>query len=501
MGSKMLKERALMARNDVWHRIKIIRAARYDKEVVLKTILAAVEPADLIPVRYQVNGDDAYFMARNCGAALEMLCRSNLIINLPNGDPIVIIVTLAFASIHDLKINIQPILLAALTKRYDSARKNLNLKDFHRDEEIAKTVHCPLSQARTLSHTLKLAKTALGPFEHLNLQQNELMTLNALENSNLSSLRGIDLRGNYIMRMDDIAALKDLTITELWLDGNPVCENYSSPRQYIESAKRCCPGLTRLDGVTLDMPELPLTYDNFFKNNETRQLVSQFIAHFFGIYDRDRSQLHYLYHKKSVYSMTLGESSVGSSGKSNVGPFQAENRNIINAGEFARDNLLYRGPGEIIGALERLPKSVHDRGNLRCDVMFADRHRVLVSVEGIFKIPNAVPIFLSFNRTFLLVAREGNEYNIVNDQYHVDAAAVVSSTSFDDRLEEVRDLEPCPAPLEKERLIFTLMDTTSMNTEWCHRFLEDTNWDARKAIEKFMDNYETSKIPADAFGR
>jgi len=196
MGAKLPHERTLMNRPDVWHKIKVIKGGQFDKDTILKGVLRAIEPHDLIPVKYQVCGEDAYFVARNCGPALEMLCKSNMIIRNAKGDAIILVVTLGFTSIHDLKIHIQPLLLTVLTKRYNPNQKTLNLESFHTDPDIDKTVYCPLSQIRTSNHVLKLASTAIATFEHLNLQHNELFNISAIENSNLKTVKYLDLRNN-----------------------------------------------------------------------------------------------------------------------------------------------------------------------------------------------------------------------------------------------------------------------------------------------------------------
>lgn len=51
-----------------------------NREAVLKTLLNAVHPCDLIPVNYKLEGQNAHFIARNCGPAIEKLCRDNLIV-------------------------------------------------------------------------------------------------------------------------------------------------------------------------------------------------------------------------------------------------------------------------------------------------------------------------------------------------------------------------------------------------------------------------------------
>lgn len=51
-----------------------------DRQLVLKAILDAVYPHDLVPCMYRVDGISAYFFARNCFSAIEKLCQQYLTI-------------------------------------------------------------------------------------------------------------------------------------------------------------------------------------------------------------------------------------------------------------------------------------------------------------------------------------------------------------------------------------------------------------------------------------
>lgn len=497
----MFKERSLMAQNDSWHRIKILHGAKYDKEFVLKAILTAAEPADLIPVRYQLTGStDTCFIARNCGPALEKLCQSNLIIKIPNCDPLILVVTLAFASIQDLKVSIQPLLLASITKRYNSNNQSLDLNNFHREEDIAKHVYCPLSQTRTFSHVLRLTKSALASFEHLNLQNNDLTCLTALESANLSTIKSLDLRNNCLLGMETLTPIRSLTITELWLDGNPLCENYSSSKQYIESALKYCPHLTKLDGVLLDDINMPAIINNYFPNEKLEKLVKQFANHYFILHDQmDRMLLKALYYKNAVYSLTLGMK--GSGSRKNLGPYISDNRNMADQSGISKtDNLLYNGPDEIVGAIKRLPRCLHDRTSFHYDIMYSNRNTIVVVIDGIVKLANVVPQILSFNRIFVLVAQADNEYKIVNDQYHVDTAVPETvTTNFDKQLLNINYEVTSVSQREKDEMTMLLMQLTTMKDKWAWKFLEDVNWDLKRAILNFMHAYDSSRMPAEAF--
>nr|XP_003701253.1 PREDICTED: nuclear RNA export factor 1-like [Megachile rotundata]XP_012135965.1 PREDICTED: nuclear RNA export factor 1-like [Megachile rotundata] len=502
MGGSMFQERTLMGRSDVWHKIKIVKGTQYNKETVLKAILNAIEPAELIPVKYQASGEDTFFLARNCAHALDKLCKTNLIIKNPEGDPLILIVTLGYASIHDLKLNLQPLLLAAMSKRYDPNRKALDLEEFHRDPEVSKTIYCPLTQQRTFNHVMKLIKTAIAAVEHLNLQKNELTNLLAIENSNLTTVKYLDLRYNNLISMELLAPLKELRIVKLWLDGNPLCENYSNSKQYIESAKKYCPNLVQLDGVYVKSSNLPLSCANYFKCEAREELVIKFVNHFFHLYDQsDRTVLRGLYYKNAFYSMSFGISSAAAH-KRNLGQFTASRNLLRNADPNKKRQHLYYGQDNILGGLKRLPRSYHDRNSFACDLMHDDGKCLAISVSGLFKTLNNSSQVLSFNRTFVILAGPDNEYNILNDQYHVDSAPEeISPGSIEAKIsyEEVAPL--CFSVTEKKELFNKFVEVTTLNNEWCQTYLEEAKWNIRKAISNFMKDYKSSAVPNEAFMR
>lgn len=502
MGASMFEERMLMGRPDVWHKIRIMKGTLYNGETVLKAILNAIEPAELVPIRYQASGEDTYFLARNCAHALDKLCKTNLIIKNPEGDPLILVVTLGFASIYDLKISFQPLLLTALTKKYNQIKKSLCLEEFHKDPDIANTLYCPLSQQRTFNHLLKLTKTAIPPVEHLNLQKNELLNLSAIDSSSLTSIKSLDLRHNNLVNMEALAPLKGLCISKLWLDGNPLCENYSNPKQYIDCATKYCPNLIQLDGVYVKTSDVPLTKGKCVTDQGREELVTEFVSHFFNLYDQnDRTVLKGLYHKSAFYSMSFGMSA-SVAHKKNLTQFTA-NRNLLkNADVNKKRQHLFYGQDNILGGLKRLPRCYHDRNSFMYDLMFDDGICLAISVHGLFKTLNKSAQVLSFSRTFVLLAGTDNEYNILNDQYHVDSVAEEIPASSIQAKTIYEDFTPtCFSTTEKKELLNKFLDVTTLNNEWCQTYMEESKWNIKKAISNFMKDYKSSAVPAEAFLR
>ncbi|XP_032667693.1 nuclear RNA export factor 1-like [Odontomachus brunneus] len=498
IGAKMTLERSLMARTDIWHQIKIMRGRHYDKETVLKAILKAVEPADLIPISYQVCGEDTYFIARNCGPALDKLCKTSLIIKNASGDALILVIILGFASINNLQVNLQPLLLTALTKRYDPNERALNLENFHTDPDVAKTVYCPLSQLRTSNHVLKLAKTTITTLEYLNLQHNELFNISAIENSNLTGIKYLDLRHNNLLNMCALAPLKNLPITKLWLDGNPLCENYWTEKQYVESAKKYCPHLQELDGVCV-APKMPFMYKDYFGNDKTQRLVQKFAMHFFNLYDQpERSVLRGLYHKNAIYSMSFAIPNTVAA-KKNLQQYMTYSRNLMRRTQ-KKITTCYQDQDEILTGHSKLPKSYHDRNSFKYDVMYDDGKCLVICVSGIFKKLSSGINVLSFSRTFVLLASEDNEYHIMNDQYHIDVAPEkITPDKITPRIAYDEITPICFSPSEKNVLIVRMGQITTLNQEWCETYLSEAKWDMRLALTSFMKDYKSLSVPEHAF--
>ncbi|XP_046831136.1 nuclear RNA export factor 1-like [Vespa crabro] len=498
--NSMFQERLLMENPNLWHEFKVIRGAQYNKEEVLKAILNSIKPIYLLPVKYQVRGEDSYFIAKNCGPAIEKLCRSSLIIKNPHGNPLILTIVLGFAPVQDLNVNIQPLLLTTLTRRYDSNTKSLDLEAFHKDLDLSKSIYCPLSQITNLEHVLKVAKKTVATFEHLNLKHNELYTLDAMQSLDLISLKYIDLRYNSLMNMKDLGALKNLTIVKLWLDGNPLCENYSSAKQYINSVKVHCPHIIQLDGVSISVSDMPLMYNNYFKDSTKQELVYQFVTHFFNLYDQgDRTLLRGLYDKHAFYSFSFSIP-FSIAHKRKLVQFTT-NRNIFKITDpNKRDKFLYYGEDNVLNALKTLPKTYHDKNSFQYDLIYDDNECIAISISGLFKNIGSDPQVLSFNRTFILSVRPDNEYIITNDQYNIgDAPDNKSLTNIDSTVSSEDFIPECFSSTEKFEIITKFGQITKLTKEWCKTYLNKTNWDMRKSIQNFIKDLKSNTVPQEAF--
>ncbi|XP_044017569.1 nuclear RNA export factor 1-like [Aphidius gifuensis] len=497
----MQKEKALISRNDVWHKIVIINGTKYDKEYLLKTILNAVHPADMIPVRYQTTGCDTFFIARNCSAAIEKLCENKLLIKVINKEPIILNITLAYASVADLKISIKPLILSSLIKRYDKQKCLINLENFHRDDELLKNVYCPISQVRTFNHVLKLIETSTTPsfvsLTMLNLKNNNLTTLAAFENANLNTLNYLDIRNNLLIDINTLGPLVRMPIKILYLDGNPLCENYSNAQLYINSVKKYCGKLKKLDGITIEDIDLPNIYESYLPDRNIECLVKLFTSHFFTLHDQnDKSIMYGLYHDDALYSVTA--KSCEKNDVNDVKSYFNINRNLIQDNSFnMNDKLIYHGPDEIIKILGQQNFCIHDKNSFSYDLIFMNKDKIIFTVYGLLVTsPNSRSF--NFNRTFVLL-KIYNEYKILNDMYHIGDYLPNVMANLNNYNIDYTYKPQWLSRNEKNILIKKFMKLSTLNEVSSMKLLEANNWNIKKAVIQFVKKYKSSGIPAEAF--
>lgn len=168
---------------------------------------------------------------------------------------------------------------------------------------------------------------------------------------------------------------------------------------------------------------------------------------------------------------------------------------------------LYHGQQDIVDAQKRLPQSQHIHSSFLIDLMFDrviyNEEIFAISVEGLFKLINQLKdeIFF-FNRLLIIKELEDMEFQIINDQYHI--YLPVRGLENNSTVTAKMDVNPESKPYslsasDKDSLIANLQEASTMKIEYCEKYLTEANWDIRKAIIEFMNNYNMGKVPDEAF--
>lgn len=496
----MYRERQLIENPYLWHEFKIIKGSQYKEEEVLNTIMTFLHPVYMVPIKYQVRDRDSYFIARNCAHAIEKLCESDLIIEHTDGSSLILTIVLGFAHVKDLNIDIKSLLLPTVARRYNPKKRYLNLEAFHKDSRLLNNIYYPLFYMTNLKLILRITMERCAIFEHLNLRHNKLSTLDVTELSNLIALKYVDLRNNELMNLKDIISLNKETIVKLWLAGNPLRENFPSGKQYINSVKVHFPHIIQVDNLSVSSPNIPMTQDIYFTENVQRQIMRQFAAHFFKLYDlSDRTVLKGLYDKNAFYSITCSIP-FSLAQKRKLVEF-SDSRNVLKVTDpNKRDKYFYYGDDNILNALCTLPKTYHDKTSFKYDMIYSNDECLIISISGMFMNKDNESQVMLFNRTFILAVKPENEYVITNDQYNV--CHVMDNNNYINIDVTAPDEEFIPqyySPSEKKEILKKFEKVTTLNVETCTKYLEATNWDMHESLENVIKDLESKKVPKEAF--
>ncbi|XP_034943274.1 nuclear RNA export factor 1-like isoform X1 [Chelonus insularis] len=502
-------ELALAARQDLWHKFIIFDVGDYSMETVLDATLASCQPEVLMPMMYHVDRlNKASFLAKCTIAAIDTLVKQGLEIKLPDDHVLKMDIVLGFINMQSLPINQHRVISQVLISRWDSMKKSLNLENFHHEPKL-KSIYCPLSSPGVFVFVLKCCKPRMGnlrdnklPIRELILKNNGLVGVILYEKLLGFSLTKLDLSFNKIENIDYLRYFSEFKITELCLDGNPLCADYSKPEDYIRAVKNVFPHLQKLDGVVIDVAQkcTPMIQQYFLDDGSRLSLIKQFIKHYFTLYDQnDREVLDGLYESDSFFSFTFGD--IANPRHRQLTKVLNLNRNLIKVVDYSRCyKYLFQGSYEIIECLRTLPPTFHDYKSFSIDIIHQGHRYVAFSVQGSF-FYREFPVSLLFNRTFIVVEVEDNEYRIINDQYHIQSG---NSTMIENDCLAKLNVVPTFTPVylgnqEKIQMIGALSNITTMNKTFCREYLENIGWDLRAAFKKFIKAYTVNNIPPHAF--
>lgn len=347
--------------------------------------------------------------------------------------------------------------------------------------------------------------------QSLKLSNNEIRVLSPLEALwGYKNLTSLDLRNNSIPNMVALSPLKNMKITELWLDGNPVCNHYDEIN-YIQAIKEVCPTIEKLDGMIVGTKGFLAYRRNFAVSTDCQQLVDQFLSHFFTLYDSgDRKNLDGLYKKDALFSISCSFVHDQSTSLSvRLENYKRFARNLIKMSDFSKScQDLIIGDRNIIERLCKMPHTEHDPYTFTVDVLHYSLQSIAFVVTGAFREPtknmNEVEGVYGFTRTFVLQGIENGEFVIINEMLHItNATTSLANRAF--KIVKVGGQKNLKAgvyakePGEKLDLVNAFCKLTTLNKSWARKCLEDSKWDFKKGLEIFVELYKSEKIPISAF--
>ncbi|KAK0092788.1 hypothetical protein PV326_000572 [Microctonus aethiopoides] len=431
----------------------------------------------------------------------------------------------------------------AMAKRYVAETNSLDLTQFHLDPELVQDHFCALFRPMMLIAVLNIVAEVIPNLHALNLSNNKLNIIERLNvlSKKFPNLKILYIGDNKIKEINQIDVLKDLSLEELQLKGNPLCNRYKTRNDdYISDVRKRFPKLLRLDGTELPRPilfdiadegvVLPPTKQMFLNDPRAEKVAVQFMQQYFTIFDGDsRQPLLDAYHENAYFSLTIAPSSQ----IQKFNKYLSDNRNLFRTSEpTRRRKLLKQGRLPIVSFISEMPKTQHYFNTFTMDISLVTDGFMLITVTGCFReLDTKDQQIRSFNRTFIIVP-EGSGYCIKNEQLHLAHPTIeqekqaqndrpLATTSSSQTQQEQSNATmtqqsqmPGPSQLElqpstsaagepsleiQQQMTMMLSQQTNMNLEWSLKCLKEVQWNYDTALAAFNDFFKRGEIPPAAF--
>ncbi|XP_017861198.1 PREDICTED: nuclear RNA export factor 2 [Drosophila arizonae] len=512
-----------------WHAFLIPDADhKFNKEDLFNFFFVMVSPelSEFYPCYYKFESAQHRFLVRECFDQIEHLVNDcNLQIKIPQITPDEQELTYRNSIPYFLRMNVtamkqghlQPkkCIEQALQHRFNATNRVLNLEDFQSSEQLENVI-VSLSSPRILSSVLRMAsRKFLGNCIELRLGDNKILGLNLRTLSLLNGLLALDLGKNWIYDLSMLTALNEIPLRSLRLHGNPLCQKYVLPSEYIRDVKKVCPGLLRLDDVDLSTKPGLTPQKDFLCDTSGYELAGElFLYPYLQDFEQTdtRLTLNRFYTDESIFTLTC------SFDIRRAHPTKPTNElcKRINKYNYFSRNLLknsmdtcrvHVGEHDVMQALMQLPEVTHDYISLQTDVMHHDEQGAMIYVTGVLR--DEPDLLLAFSRQFVLRVRdtgrgvgEGAQRMIIaNERLNI---MNPTPKQLRDAFKVVKPPEVEPEPDDsldvKEHKLHIFQEITGLRPKWCTRILqEEANWSIRSALHQFLQLDEKNELPDEAF--
>uniref|UniRef100_A0A4W3H4G8 NTF2 domain-containing protein n=1 Tax=Callorhinchus milii TaxID=7868 RepID=A0A4W3H4G8_CALMI len=252
-----------------------------------------------------------------------------------------------------------------------------------RSDLISQNIDVMLNRRNCMHTVVKIIEQHIPELLSLNLGNNKLSRLEDMMDLKAPALKILNLSRNEVKLERDLDKIKSFKLEELWLEGNPLCDNYRDQTAYVSAIREKFPKLLRLDGhelpppISFDVEELttlPPCKGSYFCTDDIKLLVSRFIQQYYSVYDSgDRQGLLNAYHDTACCSLSIPYSAQNPSSlvlqRSSLGEYYKHSRNVKKLKDpTLRSKLLKHTRLNVVAFLNDLPKTQHDIASFVLDV-------------------------------------------------------------------------------------------------------------------------------------
>ncbi|XP_072930235.1 uncharacterized protein [Epargyreus clarus] len=470
----------------------------WTKEDVLDAMLENLKGKSFIPCFIEFNSQECKFMVIRCRSALLAIHSLAFLIQ---KDGVQLSITISQVMISIIQLDFIPRLI--LRRRLAIACSDgakLNLSAFTLEPDVSHFIYFPLNQLTNQVELMELQTDFVWAYlTELDLSHNRMTTIEGLNlESKAPKLKHLDLSYNCIERATMLLCCRSLPLTSLKMEGNPLCHNYTDPKEYVTVMKMMFPMLTMLDGIPIQLiGEFPAPNRNFCPHG-ANEIVDCFLQIYIPLIDSqtdDRVLLLNMYDENAVMTITY---------RPKFG-FDADfryPRNLLLKSRALLEGTtdFVTGKADIEKLLKRWPTFEHDPSSFTIDVMFHSDTSTIFRLGGILKLPGDSLAendqYVAFARTIHLRTEDGVEYKIYNEMIYWDEPTEeYVNASFRQTAVQKKPLsfkfQTPPDYNSKKRLVTTFMKITQLPRKHSLRSLAQKDWDIREALDHFVKGIQS----------
>lgn len=444
---------------------------------------------------------DEFFLYKNFDA-LKLLAAHNLKVSVPHkqNKTILFMLLLDVADFEEGHPFWYKKLSLELQKR--TIGNTLDLNGVKNDPELW-NMAIPLNLSHNLQFIVDTARKQNPRLDTILAKNNGIRSL-AGQFLSFPGLLKLDLRNNQIRTLAGIC--ETTAITEVLLDGNPLCIEFQSAKAMISEVKSYFGNLEWLDGHRVESFMDISTFQHFNVDSKRLALFAhEFVRDFFHFYDSfERKKLMQLYNNDSIMTMSCfyeADKSVLDREYLEklllqLSKYTKLSRNLkfISDLSKAKENF-YHGRKTIEQVFENLPQTSHDCTNFCIDVPVFTPAKVMITVTGAFEEKNS-NFLLAFTRTFVLKPTTNHQWIIANEQLLIRQPTLVQKSNFVPRIkmlaeDKVEQLSSDLMPNEnEEKKLKAVLYQELTGTKYIEAVvkLQECNWDLKASLVLFSNS-------------
>ena len=486
----------------MWSRVTV----HHNSTVSMRDILDELVPGMLsnylfFPTYYKrFDKHDEFYLHRNSDV-IKTLIENNLEFTMMNSQILTFTVNINIAYFVPGQTNWYFKIERALKKRTHGLM--LNLHDFANDPEFTH-VYIPMNSVRNMQYIVdRVRKRSGDQFTKVCFKRNRCNNISAIEPfiTFFAKLKILDLRLNMFDSLGEMCL--NTSLNELMLDGNPICDSFSTTIGYVTEVKRQFINLEWLDGCRVDERA---TLQNFLVTRNAFDCGNEFVKWFFRYFDSfERHRVLDHYNVNSIFTSNLYfvpgnvDAALQSAVFARIANYKKLSRNLIHMSDLnrARENV-FQGHLQIGKVFSEIPQTTHDLTHLCVDIPFYEPNdKIVITLTGVFKEEVAPNLYFAFTRTFILRPSMNNKYEITNDQLLLRNASpnqqelfpAMPSTSLEDLQKSCPDVLPTLSEEEKLKIL-VMQEATQLNEAESVKRLKESAWDVKVALVLFIASLE-----------